>query len=713
MQIQLALAEDEYDRVVSLSEQFRTQFPASPFKGQVEECLGRGYLKQKQYAQAIEILKPLVEMAAAAAPSTESGDGAEAPASETARETAAKLQTNQYYLGLAYLGEQQFEAALEALAKVQVSRESKELYGGVRLAQAMSLSGLNRPADAVEPLQQYLAAQPEGAESAACRVQLIDALLQSNRLDEALRIHAQMPEQGPSPPGFAAATHRLAEAAFAAGKHDEASGLFGVLIQDGQPPEWASKGWSGLGWAQFRAGKAEAAAVAFGQLIDKYPESPLAAEGAMMKAKALEQLDRNEDALEAYLVVATTYGDSEAAATAMMEAARLQEKLGRKADSIPLLRRLVQEHPEFKQLDAALYQLAWLLDEQGQADEADRLFQRVADQYPGGTYWADTTYRLAERASRAGQYGRAEQFVDRLIEAKCDRDILMHALYLKGQLAASTQRWQDVAAPMQAMLEQFPESPLRATAECWIAEALYQQKDYENAAEWFAKLEQAQLVDEDTWTAMIPLRRAQILAEQQKWQEAYDLASGIEERFPKFGQQYEADYVLGLCLSKQGKPAAAVERYERVIRSPEGGRTETAAKAQWMIGEVRASQSDFDQALKAYYRVESLYDYPLWKAAALVQAGKCHELRSENADATQVWQQVVAKFGETPYAAEAAQRLERLNAKLAAPKPKVADAAPKLSPRPRGTTAARPAVVSPIPASSVPRSARRRTLGEP
>ena len=148
----------------------------------------------------------------------------------------------------------------------------------------MALAGLNRPADAIEPLQQYLAARP------ADRVRRVPrAADQYPAPKQPPGQGAQDPRanrgSGTQPPGFAAATHRLAEAAFAAGKYDEAIGLFGVLIQDGQPPEWASKGWSGLGWAQFRAGKAEAAAVAFGQLVDRYPESPLAAEGAMMKAK--------------------------------------------------------------------------------------------------------------------------------------------------------------------------------------------------------------------------------------------------------------------------------------------------------------------------------------------------------------------------------------------------------------------------------------------
>lgn len=672
-EIQLALAESQFDRVVSLGERFRVRYPASPLKHQVDQCLGRGYLKQKQYAEAIEILKPLTQTVSVADLPAEAGAAPENPVSDAPPEQEAVWPTNRYYLGLAYLGDQQYEAALEALAKVRTAPDNRELRGGVRLAQAMAYAGLNRHADAIEPLQQYLEAQPAGPEAAACRVQLINSQVQSNRLEEALKTHSQAAGQGPPPPGFAAATLRLAEAAFEAGKFNEAVGLFGILVQDGQPPEWASKGWSGLGWTQFRAGKAEAAAVAFGHLIDQFPESPLAVEGAMMKAKALEQLDRGAEALEAYLWVATTYGDSEHAASAMMEAARLHETLGHKADAIPLLRRLIQEHPEFKQLDAALYQLAWLLDEQGPAGEADRLFERISADYPDGTYWTDTTYRLAERASRAGRYDRAKQLAEQLIEAKCDPDILMHALYLRGQVAAVTQRWREAVTSLTALLEQFPESPLRTSAECWIAESLYQEKDYEAAAQRFAELEQKPLVDENTWTAMIPLRRAQILAEQQKWQDAYELASGIERRFPDFGKQYEADFVLGLCLSKQGKATEALQWYERVIRSPEGGRTETAAKAQWMIGEAYAAQSDLDRALKAYYRVENLYNYPPWQAAALVQAGKCHERQGDYTNAALVWQQVVSRFAKTPYAAEAAQRLERLNAQLAAPTPQVKD----------------------------------------
>jgi TolA-binding protein len=319
--------------------------------------------------------------------------------------------------------------------------------------------------------------------------------------------------------------------------------------------------------------------------------------------------------------------------------------------------------------------------------------------------------------------------VDRLTQAECTPEIRAHALFLQGQLAATTQRWDAVAAPLQELLEKFPDSPLCVAAKYWTAEAHYQQKDYESAGRSYAELDPDKLPAEEHWGAMVLLRRAQIQAEQQKWQEAYDLANGVEERFPDFPQQYEVDCLLGRCLAQQRKFADAVPLYERAVRSPQGGRTETAAMSQWLIGEAFAAQLDLDQALKAYYRVDALFDYPSWRAAALVQAGKCHELKGENVNAANAWGQVVAKYPNTKYAAEAAEWLKRLNMRLSAqaapgavPASRDEPVTPTAAPGKKGSEPARSGTaasgnttepaVGPVPSSS-PRSARRRTISQP
>lgn len=615
MRVQLALAQTQYERVIALGEQFRARFPDSPLLNHVAECLGQAYLKTKQYAAAIAMLEPLAKTgdAAGARGDGERGENAKADdgdnvggqaatpvdaapaegapaegAATAAAEAPTAPRTNLYFLGLAYLGEQRYDEALTALAKVGATSKDPELQSGVRLARVMALSALERIGEAVELLQQHLESQPDGPEADACRVQLIELLPRADRWDEALRLIAQTPPARLHQPSFAAAVHHSAEAALRAGKNTDAVTLFGILIQDGQPEEWAVKGWSGLGWAQLRADKAAAAAVAFGRLVERYPDHPLAAEAAMMKAKASEQLERVDEAFEAYLLVATTYGDSQYAAVAMLAAARIDKARGRTVEAIPLLRRLIQEHPDFEQADAAAYQLAWALDEQGQADEADELFERIAVRYPLSAYWADSTYRVAERALRAERYERAAHFADRLIEAKCDGEFLAPTLYLRGQVAMATRHWPEVAPPLKALLEQFPDSPVRNAAQCCIAESLYQQKDYDAAAQWLTKLDSAKFEKDDPWAAMILLRRSQILVEQQKWEDARDLAARLEQQFPDFDQQDETNYVIGLCLFKLGEREAALERLERVSRSSEDGQTEASAKARWLVNEIHS-----------------------------------------------------------------------------------------------------------------------------
>jgi TolA-binding protein len=82
--------------------------------------------------------------------------------------------------------------------------------------------------------------------------------------------------------------------------------------------------------------------------------------------------------------------------------------------------------------------------------------------------------------------------------------------------------------------------------------------------------------------------------------------------------------------------------------------------AQWMIGECYMHQEKYDEAIKAYHRVESLFDYPHWQAAALLQAGICHELKGESAEATKLFDQLIKQHPETTFAAEAAERLQQL-----------------------------------------------------
>jgi TolA-binding protein len=159
---------------------------------------------------------------------------------------------------------------------------------------------------------------------------------------------------------------------------------------------------------------------------------------------------------------------------------------------------------------------------------------------------------------------------------------------------------------------------------------------------------------------MIALRQAQSLAQQNEWTDAFDIASKIEKDYPAFEQQYEVDYLLGRCLAMKAEFDAARQMYKKVIRSPISEKTETAAMAQWMIGESYFHQKNFKAAAKEYQQLEILYAYPTWQAASLLQAGKCRERLGEKDEAAKLYRRVVKVYHDTSFAKDAAHELARL-----------------------------------------------------
>ena len=199
-------------------------------------------------------------------------------------------------------------------------------------------------------------------------------------------------------------------------------------------------------------------------------------------------------------------------------------------------------------------------------------------------------------------------------------------------------------------------------AEYWIAESYYRQGDYAAAIARFERLAERMKEKREPWMAIIPMRHAQALAKQNQWADAQAIAAGIEKDFPNFEQQYEVDYLLGRCFANQGEFDAARQAYKKAIRSAAGEKTETAAMAQWMIGESYFHQKNYEAALRAYSGIEFVYDYPTWQAAALLQAGKCRERLGEPAKAGEAYRKILKSYPNTSFAKDAAKELARLEA---------------------------------------------------
>jgi TolA-binding protein len=358
-----------------------------------------------------------------------------------------------------------------------------------------------------------------------------------------------------------------------------------------------------------------------------------------------------------YDLVIERYGKSEPCAEALWAAARLRDELDRDEAAASLYEELVERFPSFDRVDAALYNGAWATRDGGNEERAYELFARIHQDHPQSDYWADATYRLAQRAFHEGDYDRAGALSEKAMAAMTDAAIRERFLYLLGQVRAVEHKWDEARGAFDTLVVDYPQSSLRRMAEYGSAEAVFRLGDYEEAGRLLRKLCDQSQGREASWLAIVHLRLAQSLAHSRQWAEAYEVASAIEARYPGFAEQYEADYVVGRCLASRADFEAARQAYGRVIRSPGGAKSETAAKSQLMIAESHFHQKSYDAALRDYLRLEILYDYPQLQAAALLQAGKCHALLGEERQAADVYGRLLKVYPHTDAAEQAARHL--------------------------------------------------------
>ena len=569
---------------------------------------------------------------------------------------------DRYLLAASYEGLKRYEEALAAVKPV-VEMADGQLKADAQLIYGSQLLALKKYAEAVAPLEACLAAKPAGDADVKAAGELAICYARSGQIEKAKKLYAELIEKYPRHSLIAPTTEHLADAAYDANDMAWAAELSGRLAKGGDSAEYERKGKMGLGWSQFKAGKLAEAAATFGEVLAQNPPAAVAAEAALVRGRSLDQLDQSELALAMYNLVIDKYSASPQYADALLAAARLHAKLKQAQQAAALYQRLAEAYPQTPAHDAVLYEWAWALQELDKPEQADALFQRLHKEYPQSRFWADATYRLAQRAFDASDYGRADDLLGEVLAGKAEPMVREYAMFLRGQVAVAKADWPKARETFEAVLAEFPECRRRLVAEFWIAEAFYRQADYPSAASRLERLAKQIEEKHEPWMATILLRRAQIMAQQNQWAEAQSVASKIEAEFPNFQQQYEVDYLLGRCLANQADFEGARQAYQKVIASAAGAKTETAAMAQWMIGESYFHQKNYEAALREYLRLEILYAYPTWQAGAVLQAGKCQELLGDAKQAASLYDRLLKVYPNTPFSDQATQRLAALRDK--------------------------------------------------
>lgn len=453
------------------------------------------------------------------------------------------------------------------------------------------------------------------------------ALLALKRDDEAVEAFRQAAD-GDDARFKAYALSHLGAIAYGRGEYEKASGLFARVGDESAGREAAPDAGFQQGMALMAAGRLEQAEAALREFVAAHPKHERAAEAAAQRGICLSRLDRHD------------------------EAVRVLEKVEREAG----------ERLDTRLKGAVGYERAWCLRRLGKDDQAAPILRALVTE-GGGAPDPYAALELADIELRAKRPAAAAELLRGVREriaaggAKAADDLVESVTYRLAAAEYEQEHFAPAAALFEEVAARFPEGALSASAALLAGECHARGGRPERAVDWLARA--AARPPDDAGRATALLRLGESHAALQQWSRSEKAFGDFLASYPGHDAWYQARFGVGWARENQGRHEEAIEAYRGVVERHKGA---TAARAQFQIGECLMAREKLDEAVRELLKVDILYDYPEWSAAANYEAGRCFEKLGKTVEARRQFAVVTEKHKESRWAELAARRMAELPA---------------------------------------------------
>jgi TolA-binding protein len=572
-----------------------------------------------------------------------------------------------YHLGLAYRKAGQKDKSNDVLGQLARTPGDAGNSRNARFLVGQAFIEEGKYAEAIEPLEDYLKALPDGEVADVALAHLVHARVELDQAGEATKALKRLESLFPKSPELSRAKLRLGEHALKANDNATAARLL-QQVADSDEATWKSRALFGLGWALLKDKKPAEAIEVFDGLLARYPEDTRAAETAYLRGKALEASGKDDDALDAFSRTEHIYPRTKAAGSAALARARLLAELKR-PDSADAFASYVKTYTQQGDggTDAVLAEWGAALNQAGRIDEADKVFGRLLEQFPSSPQAAEARLNLAVSSFDARKFDEADERLAPVLadESGIEAGLLGRALFLKGRLLLERKQWDEARRTFDRVVSLSPDGPDAAQARSWKAEVAFRSGDPKTAEAEFAALSEGSDPNKT-----VALRRVQCLVQLQQWDEALRRAEALRAGLaPDDRLRPELEYQRGRALQSVAPPRFDEARtaYDAVLAAKPPD--ELAARAQFMKGETYFFAQDFANARREFLKAYAQYDAPRWQAAGLLEAGKVYERLDQWPEAVEIYERLRSRFQDVPEAAdsltEGARRLEGARRKAA------------------------------------------------
>jgi TolA-binding protein len=506
---------------------------------------------------------------------------------------------------------------------------------------------------AARALERYLPLAKAAREEALFK--LAQAQLRSDQGDRAAESLEKLVERSTDSPWVRRGLFELGQLCYTRRQPDRADTLLNKLMKTDPDDTLAPPAISLLAWIDYDAGRFDQAATGFDKLVDTYPDHPLAEDAAYQRAAALAEAGRHGDALQALQAYLKAWPEGRHVRAARHRVGTCHARLGQHDRAADILAELAGKDGPAG--DSLLYELAWAQRRTDAPQAAIASYARLLEHHPHSSLAPNARAELAELVYLRKQYDRAAELLEKVLQTPdLPADLERVAQYRLAFCLAKLGRNERAGDLFALFAKRHQQSELAPSALYQAGLAHIEAGQADQAATSLARLLDRHAKHDLAEAALLKLGEAQAQAGDYK-SSARTYASFLK-RYPKSEFTYLAQFGIGWAMENAKAYEQALEWYGKVIATHNG---ETAARAQFQIGECYFAMKKFAPAARELLKVDIVYGFDKWSASALYEAGRAFEQLGRLDQAREQYKTCVDKYKDQGPARLAARRLKALS----------------------------------------------------
>ncbi|MEX0671165.1 MAG: tetratricopeptide repeat protein [Pirellulales bacterium] len=510
----------------------------------------------------------------------------------------------------------------------------------------------------------------------------VRALREAGDASAALATAEKLVKEFPQAKGADVAWYRLGQLRQDAGRPDEAITAFAKSRENNPKGNRAPWALLATGWCHEAKGRLPEAVKAWTECVTAYPDSSAATAALLARADVRQRSGDFAGGLaDAERLLQASADKTMSLDEAAAGEARLLQGLclaGEKkyAQAATAYQKLLQEWPSFTAADRVLFELGVIQSLAGKPADASTTFAELVKRFPKSGYAADAWMEVGEARWTASEWAAAAQAYEATIVAAGttpERALLMEqARHKLGWTFVMRNDHARAAEAFSAQLVAAPKGTLAADAQAMLGESLLALgKPAEAAKAFAAAVASADTLSSADMRAAAFIRAAEAAARERKWDESLALAERLLKAEPASPRAAEGRYAAAWAKQNLGRLDEALAGYRTLADS---GRTELAARARLMEGEVLFEQGHHKDAVKSFFKVAYGFGeqqappaYHPWQAQSTFEAARCFEVLGKPDQARTLYTELVERYPQSEHVAAARKRLDVLGP--AAPSP--------------------------------------------